>query len=157
MNYYSKKVAVFNIPALIYVSVILWDCGADMYKKYQLTHWKNSFFKTFLIVMYTALKNCVWGVYEDKKIIATFQTKIQNKRLHFGKLAVSPKISGKGVGSYCLTEMEKMAKCQGLTSLTCEVYEKSKHAYDFYIKRGFTVVGEMKTLNYKELILEKRL
>lgn len=158
MTYFTKKIVIYNIQALIQITQILKKCGDDMYFKYGLSHWKNSYFKTFLIVIYTAFKHSIDGVFDgSNNMIATFQTKCQTNSLHFSKLAVSPKTTGKGIGSYCLSQMECLAKKQGLQYLKCEVYDKSKHAYDFYIKRGFVEVGKVETLKYTELILEKRL
>jgi ribosomal protein S18 acetylase RimI-like enzyme len=128
-----------------------------MYAKDGLTHWKNSFFKTLLIVGYRALTHSVYAVFDDSKnMIATFQTALKNDALHFSKLAVSPRTAGKGIGSFCLNEMNRMAANCGKSFLRCEVYDKSRHAYDFYVKRGFTVTGEEKTKKYTELTLEKR-
>ncbi len=158
MDYSIKKIAIYNIPALIKVSRILKKCGDDMYSNYKLSHWKNSYFKTFLIVVYTALKHTVYGVLDETdNMIATFQTSRRGEGLHFSKLAVSPEVSGKGIGSYCLSKIEALAKEKGLTCLKCEVYDKSKHAYDFYIKRGFIESGRLETLKYTEIVLEKML
>ena len=156
MTYKTKKIRLYDLPALFKIAGILKACGDDMYARYQLAHWKNSLIKTFLIVIYTALQREVYAVEDDGGVvIATFQIKRVENGLHFGKLAVSPTASGKGIGSFCLTFMEDEARRRGLTSLNCEVYDKSKYAYDFYINRGFEAVGEVSTLKYKEIVLKK--
>lgn len=160
MNFTVKRTSFFNIPAFFKIARILKDCGDDMHSKYGLNHWKNSYFKTLLIVYYTALRHRVYGVYQKdtKTMVATFQTrKVSEDKLGFSKLAVSPKVSGKGCGSACLSKIEELAKSEGFCTLTCEVYEKSEHAYEFYKKRGYVTVGSINTRKYCELILEKRM
>ena len=83
--------------------------------------------------------------------------KRMNDSLHFSKLAVSPHSSGKGIGSYCIDFMENEARRLGASALECEVYDKSRHAYDFYINRGFKEVGKTGTLKYSEFVLKKTL
>lgn len=158
MSYSVKKISIFNLIALNSVAKILKDCGDDMYQKYQLSHWKNYYIKTMLIVVYTALKHKVYGVYDGAdNMIATFQTRELSDGLHFSKLAVSPKASRRGIGSYCLEKMEHLAKDKGLLCLKCEVYDKSKHAYNFYLKHGFKEVGKVETMKYTEVALMKNL
>lgn len=156
MRYTVRKIGFYNLPAFIKVSKILKECGDDMYYKYKLKHWKNSYFKTLLIVIYMSLKNTIYGVFDNKQdMIATFQIKYESDCLHFAKLAVSPQMTGKGVGSFCLDEMEKMANQKKVHFLKCEVYEKSEHAYLFYLNRGFKKIRSIETFKYKEIMLEK--
>lgn len=89
--YQVHKVNLFNFPGQIKVNNILFDCGKDMAKKYDLHHWDNSHFKNFLIVAMCELKNTVYLVTEDEKPVATFQTKQVGKTMRFEKLACSPK------------------------------------------------------------------
>lgn len=153
-----KKIKLCNLISLWGITKILKACGEDMYSKYGLKHWKNGYLKTLLIVILCATKNSVYAVFDSNGLmIATFQTKIRDDALHFSKLAVLPSSSSRGVGSYCIGEIESMARSFGLSKLKCEVYDKSLHAYAFYEKRGFVRVGELNTLKYSEFILEKRL
>ncbi|MBQ1212535.1 MAG: GNAT family N-acetyltransferase [Clostridia bacterium] len=157
MSYSVEKISLINIPRVLDVTAILKLCGEDMFSRYGLNHWKNSGFKTFLIVCYTMLKNHTYCVLDGERVIATFQTKLSDDGLHFSKLAVSPDESGKGVGSFCLSEMEKLARMAHRTKLACEVYDKSERARDFYLGRGFEIIGQTETLKYTELVLEKKL
>ena len=156
-KYTLKKIGTFNFGSIKMVSHILKDCGEDMYNKYGLTHWKNSYFKTLLITIYLSLKNQIWLLVDGNDAIATFQTKVVGDGLHFSKLAVSPSRAGQGVGSVCLAYMEKIARESGANKLLCEVYDKSEHARVFYEKKGFAENGNINTLKYSEIKLEKRL
>ena len=63
----------------------------------------------------------------------------------------------RGIGTYCMKEIERLAKEYGSKEITCEVYDKSEHAKSFYEHRGYTVCGEIKTLKYKELKMRKKI
>lgn len=155
--YQVQKIGLFNIPGQIKVNNILFACGKDMAKKYDLHHWDNTHFKNFIIVALCELKNSVYLVTEDGKSVATFQTKKNDDTLRFEKLACSPELAGKGIGSYCMSCIEKMAKKMNCKRVVMEVYSPSKHALDFYLHRGYVVCGETKTLKYFEVKMEKKL
>jgi hypothetical protein len=38
-----------------------------------------------------------------------------------------------------------------------EVYDKSQHAIDFYLHRGYVQCGVVNSLKYKEYVLQKQL
>ena len=128
--------------------------------KYDLHHWDNSSFKNFVIIMLCEMKNDVFLVIENKNPVATFQVRVDevdDLNLHFEKLACSPRSSGKGIGSYCMNYMEEMARNKKCKKVCLEVYSSSKHAIEFYKHRGYVVSGEIKTLKYNELKMEKLL
>lgn len=155
--YSIRKLSKINISGLKRVSDILYECGKDMAAKYDLHHWDNSHVKNWLIVVLCALKNNIYLMYNEKIPVATFQTRKVEQSLLFQKLGTSPKYAGGGIGSYCLTEIEHMAKEEGCTEIICEVYDKSEHAKSFYEHRGYTVYGATETLKYKELKMRKEI
>lgn len=151
------KLSKVNIVGLKKVSDILYECGKDMAKKYGLHHWDNSHIKNHIIVALCAMKNDIYLVYNEKAPVATFQTRKTGQSLLFQKLATSPAFSGGGIGSYCLKEIEALAKENECTEVICEVYDQSEHAKSFYEHRGYAIYGETETLKYKELKLRKEL
>lgn len=155
--YLVKRVRLWNVNMLFKVTDVLYRCGKDMAEKYDLHHWDNSRFKTFAIVCYCALKNKIYAVFggQTNAPIATFQTRKKQTSFLFQKLATLPEAAGKGVGSFCLSEIETMAQSAGCKEVVCEVYDKSEHAKAFYERRGYRVFGETKTLKYGELKLKK--
>ncbi len=153
--YTVKKITFRNIFNVLKVSKILYLCGKDMAEKYDLHHWDNSKFKTLVIVGLCVLKNRIYLVFDEKNALATFQVRKCGDLLHFEKLAVSPEASGKGIGSFCLEYMEKMGKESGCRRIGMEVYSPSQHAIDFYINRGYKIIGETNTLKYTEIKMEK--
>lgn len=155
--YQIRKLSKCNITGLKKVSDILYECGKDMAKKYDLHHWDNSCIKNYIIVALCAIKNDIYLVYSEKTPVATFQTRKMEQSFLFQKLATTPAFSGRGIGGYCLTELERLARENGCTEVVCEVYDKSEHAKSFYEHRGYTTYGTTETLKYKELKLRKEL
>lgn len=58
--YEVKRVSLINLSGQFKVNNILYDCGKDMAKKYDLHHWDNSHFKNLIIVVLCELKNAVY-------------------------------------------------------------------------------------------------
>lgn len=153
----ANKLKKYDIIGMLKVSDILYKCGKDMAKNQDLRHWDNSHIKNWVIVALCALKNDIYLVTDGRLPVATFQTRTIDNKLLFRKLAISPKFSGKGIGTRCLAEIEKIAAEHGCGESICEVYEKSEHAIKFYEHRGYTVCGTAETLKYKELKMRKEL
>lgn len=151
------KLKKWNISELLKVSDILYKCGKDMAMKYDLHHWDNSHFKSFIIVVLCALRNNIYLIYDNKIPVATFQTKKNSHSFSFQKLATLPDFAGGGVGTFCLNEIERLAKLEDCQEIICEVYDKSEHAKKFYERRGYLVYGATETLKYKELKLKKEI
>ena len=126
-----------------------------MASKYDLHHWDNFYLKTLAIVCICWLKNNIYLVSNGSNKIATFQTRKDGDVLKFFKLATVPDCMGKGIGSFCLKEIENIALSLGCKEVSCDVYDKSEHALNFYLHKGYTVCGTKETLKYKELELKK--
>lgn len=98
MELYSiHKLKKYNLTELKKVSDILYECGKDMAKKYDLHHWDNSRIKNHIIVAWCALKNDIYLVYKGIEPVATFQTRKTGSSCSFQKLATAPKFSGGGL------------------------------------------------------------
>ncbi len=155
--YSVYKLKIWSIVKLVHISHILYKCGKDMATKYDLHHWDNSHVKNWVILVVCAMKNQIYLVYKNKTPVATFQTRKVNHSYLFQKLATSPEYAGGGIGSYCLSEIERLAKFENCKEVICEVYDKSEHARLFYEHKGYYAYGETDTLKYKELKLRKQL
>ncbi len=153
--YYIRKA---NLCNLFRVEKILYRCGKDMAQKYGLKHWDNSHIKNILILVLCVMKNRIYLVTdEQRRVVATFQTKRAGDTLYFLKLATDPAFSGKGIGTFCIQTIEKMSVNAGCSKVCCEVYDQSIHAIRFYENRGYTVCGSDKTLKYTQLRMERQL
>jgi ribosomal protein S18 acetylase RimI-like enzyme len=125
--------------------------------RYGLNHWNNFYLKNLAIVLMCAMKNNVYLVFDNKTPIATFQTRKCGPAILFQKLATDPDFESRGVGSFCLSEIERIGREWGCSEVVCEVYDKSKHAIRFYEHKGFTVYDTAKTLKFTELKMKKQL
>ena len=150
-----KKICKFDFIALKEICNILYLSGKDMSEKYDLHHWDNSRLKTWIIVILCVLKNDIYVVFDEKSIVATFQLKKQDKVLFFRKLATLPSEAGRGIGSFCMSTIEAIAKTEGCSLIKCEVYDKSEHAIEFYKKRNYKINGSVETIKYTEIRMEK--
>ena len=92
--YRVSKLSKGNIFELKNGSDILYECGKDMAKKYDLHHWDNSHIKNHIIVALCAMKNDIYLVYSEKTPVATFQTRKTGQSFLFQKLATTPAFSG---------------------------------------------------------------
>lgn len=155
--YSVRKLRIWNIAGLLKVSDILYKCGKDMAAKYELHHWDNPHIKNWIIVALCAMKNRIYLVYDNKTPVATFQTRKIKQSFLFQKLATSPQFAGGGVGTFCINEIERLAKEENCVEIICEVYDKSEHAKKFYEHKGYLVYGKTESLKYKELKLRKEL
>lgn len=154
--YNVHKVKLYHISKLCGVGKILYRCGKHMAKEQALHHWDNSWLKTWVVVMLCALKNEIYLVKnQEGTAVATFQTKTIGDSLHFGKLATDPDQAGKGVGSFCMATIERLARQRGCKCVRCEVYDKSEHAIAFYTQKNYRVTGECNSIKYRQLKMEK--
>lgn len=154
-NLKIERIFPWNIKKSLLSARILNQCGKDMAQKYDLHHWDNSMIKSCVIMGLCLLKNHVYIVLEGKNPVATFQIKKGGSTLFFEKLAVNPEVSGRGFGSYCMRQIEKMAKKLDCEKIQMEVYSQSRHAIEFYQKKGYKQVGKTDTRKYTDLIMEK--
>ena len=155
--YSVKKINFWNLFALGKIVGILYRCGKDMTKKYDLQHWNNSRLKNWIIVAMCVVKNEIYLVFDEKSAVATFQVRKTKDALLFSKLATSPDFAGRGIGTFCMEKIEQMARECGSASVICEVYDKSNHAISFYERKGYAVYGTVETLKYTELKMIKTL
>ena len=157
-DYLVNKVSKINIFQLNKVRYILHLAGKDMSAKYGLNHWNNSFFKDCIIIILCCLKNEIYIVRnQENVIVATFQIHLINEDLCFEKLATHPLLLGKGIGSFCINEIETIAKNKKCKNVICEVFDKSQHAIDFYQNKGYSIYDTIDTLKYKEYKMKKEL
>lgn len=81
--YSVRKLSRCNIAKLKTVSDILYECGKDMAKKYDLHHWNNSHIKNYVIVALCALKNDIYLVYNEKHLWRHFKHGKRNNHFCF--------------------------------------------------------------------------
>lgn len=77
----------------------------------------------------------------------------------FSMFAVDPSQQGRGVGGLLLGAVERRAAEAGNAELALSMAEPDHALRDYYLKRGFRIVGTWKWpyTNYTSLIMSKRL
>ena len=73
--YSIKKIKLYDIIGQFQVNKILYECGKDMAKKYDLHHWDNGFIKNTIIIVLCMLKNNIYLIKSHNTVVATFQIK----------------------------------------------------------------------------------
>ncbi len=155
--YSAVKLKISDVGKLYKVARILHRCGKDMAAKYDLHHWDNAYPKIWLIVLLCAVKNDMYLVFDHEAPVATFQTRKNEDSLLFQKLATAPDFAGKGIGTFCLGEIERIGRENGCSKILCEVYDQSKHAIQFYEHKGYTAYQSVETLKYNVVKMMKKL
>jgi GNAT superfamily N-acetyltransferase len=76
---------------------------------------------------------------------------------YFSQFAVDPDLQGQGIGRLLLDHCERQALENGAKELACSMAEPDRELYDFYIRRGYRLIGHWQWpyTNYKSAILSK--
>jgi len=102
----------------------------------------------------------IYVVTENAQInpIAVFALyKINNTEIEIKNIAVSESLQGKGIGSYLVSEIKRIAKRENFNTITVGTPDSSYREIKFYEKNGFTKFDIKKDFfveNYPEPIIE---
>jgi len=128
---------------------ILKLCGQDMKSKLGLTHWYPPY--PIRLFRKDAEERSVYTVTEEDQIIATFTIDTrpleyyyptlwrypEHKAMYVSHLSVLPKLQGKGIGSWCMNEIENLAIDLSCRAVRLDAYEKYEQLLQFYDKLGY--------------------
>lgn len=128
---------------------ILAAAGAYMVETMGLMHWATPYSRE-RITEDTEGKQ-VYIVRSDDAFVATFTLSDKTTyafrgtpdegAAYLSKFAVAPGIMKSGIGSACIGYIESVCRREGKTKLRFDVYAKSEHAINFYVKMGYTEVA----------------
>lgn len=62
---------------------------------------------------------------------------------------IAPDYTSNGIGSECLTKLEKDAKDMGIENLVAEISSENNGSISFHKKHGFTICGELRNIGEK--------
>ena len=141
---------------------ILKICGEDMHKKQSLNHWLKPY--PINKIKEDIHSKRVFLVKDNNEYIATFSLDKNSSKffndngpyIYLSKFAVLPNRSGKGIGKKCLEYIDCLIKDEKYKGVRLDVYDKSTHAINFYLKNGFNNLFESKTTNFTVICMEKR-
>ena len=87
--------------------------------------------------------NLVYKLIQDKKIIGYYSLiQIDPQTIELDNLFIHPNVIGKGMGSLLLQDAINRSKDGAYTRM--KLYA-DPHATDFYLKKGFEVIGQLET------------
>lgn len=144
------------------VYFILKECGEDMYKNQLLEHWLNPY--PLSKIKEDIISKRLFLVKLNQEFIGTFSLDKNSSKffddnknyIYLSKFAILPNQSGRGIGSRCLNYIETIAKNENYKGIRLDVYDKSKHAINFYMRNGFKELFLAKTTNFSVICMEKR-
>ena len=129
------------------------ECGEKMFLEDGLLHWADAL--TLSYVKEMCLKREAYVVLKNGKCVAFFTMGIgssyfapDENALFIGKIATTPEMWRKGIGSYCMRWIKTEARKRNKTLLRTTVYTKSDKAVDFLIKQGFEKIYQRSTKHF---------
>lgn len=94
-------------------------------------------------------------VYKNESPCGFFWYSSRGMSLHINTIVIDKKYQGKGIGTYIIDELEKLAKSKKFEYIELGVQGSNKYAYSFYIKKGFMEFGYTK--DFDTYYMHKRL
>lgn len=128
---------------------ILVSCGEDMYKRLGLNHWYpyDDLNKFQAKVKYAN----VYCVYSKDQMIGTFNlnenprayyklsmwSNPEAKAVYLGQLAILPEFQGKGLGVWCMQQIENIVQEMGCEIIRFDCIERHPRLVKFYENAGY--------------------
>ncbi|MBV6623935.1 MAG: GNAT family N-acetyltransferase [Rivularia sp. (in: Bacteria)] len=149
------QVTVSEIPVL---HQILVECGLDLQTRFNLYYWVPPY--PLEKMLKDTNKMDIYAIKLDSELVGTFtiETKMPSGYLKYGninwqnpslaafyihRLAVMPFFQGKGIGTWCLHEIENLAINRNYSALRLDAVKTNQKLLKFYEKSGYKKVGEM--------------
>lgn len=150
------------------IEQIYFQCSEDMKLQFNLNHWESPYPKDILSERIAS--NSVYKLVRGNDIIATFMLTSEYPNtfadyigidetpfLYLSRLAVIPDRQSKGIGSYCLSYAEQIAKEKGAQVIRLDVLSNHTLLLNFYIKNGYRRLGSGNTRRFKIEFFEKKI
>ena len=131
------------------VHILLTFCGQHMFNHLGLNHWHPfAPLEKFKDKVKHATLYCI---YENDRMIATFNLSTtprpyytlsdwkdpNAKAVYLGHLAIHPDFQGKKIGTWCIHQIEQIAKEMGAQSIRFDCIERHPWLSSFYEKMGY--------------------
>jgi GNAT superfamily N-acetyltransferase len=152
MGYTASKRGPDDIDDL-YALIVA--CGEDMWRRLGLDHWKPPI-PIEMFREYARTKQ-VFAVENDGALVGTFTigfdppepyplerwSDATHKAIYLNKLAVRPNLQQKGLGRWCMEEIERLAAARGCQALRFDALTRNAPLLDFYDHLGYRRAGDM--------------
>lgn len=172
MSIEFKQVFPYEEDKINEVYEIIKSSGEFMFEQHGLVHWKSPYPKEAIKKNCENRKVFLAKNIKNNKYVHTFQlelieeyTTIREYRIQeanqkiavINKFATVPQAAGRGIGTLSMNFIEELCLNRGIYCISLDVYDKSEHAIQFYIKKGFSVTGTKMTKNFRVYQMEKQL
>lgn len=153
--------------AIIPLHKILAACGKSMYEKFGLEHWHPFMdIATFKKLME---KKDLYGIYQNGIAVATFNLSIESRdyyydelwsnpheqAIYLGQLGIDPTLQGKGLGKWCMHQVEEITKNMGRKAIRFDGLSLHPWLKIFYEKLDYLPRGIVKPKQWDLLCFEK--
>ena len=146
MNYQIKEVKSEEIAI---VHEIIKKCGERLKFEFGLSHWDPPY--PIQLLRKDAKEKNVYAVTMGEQTLATFTVSTRplpyyfpelwlhpnQKAVYVSHLAVLPERQGKGIGSWCMREIEQIAISWDCQAVRLDAYERYNKLLEFYDKLGY--------------------
>lgn len=152
---------------IIPLHALLTACGRTMYETFKLIHW-HPFMD--LGKFETLMKDKdLYGVYRNTIAIATFNlssdprdyyfdklwSNPEEKAFYLGQLGIKPHLQGKGIGKWCMHQIERLAYEAGCKAIRFDGLSQHPWLKKFYEKLGYRFCGTVKPGQWELTCFEK--
>jgi GNAT superfamily N-acetyltransferase len=133
---------------------ILKKCGLDEQARFGLGYWVPPY--PLEAMRKSAEERDVYAVYDGDELVATFTTGTQQPSyyltipgvreawdasgepaLYLSRLAVLPEFQGRGIGTWCIKRMERLARAEGCKAVRFDAYDKHLKLLEYYDRLGY--------------------
>jgi GNAT superfamily N-acetyltransferase len=150
MHLHTNKVGPDEVESL---HEILRLCGLDMQARFGLAHWIPAY--PLELMRRDAEQKSVYAVLDGERTGATFTVGTQPpfyydpvlselpnaKAMYLNRLAVLPEMQGRGIGTWCMQIIERLAVENACSVLRFDAYDKHLKLLDFYRGLGYQERG----------------
>lgn len=133
---------------------ILSKCGQDMQARFGLSHWIPPY--PLELMRKSAEERDVYAIVDGIELVATFTTgtvpqpyyltipglweawdAAGEPALYLNRLAVLPRLQGRGIGTWCMNTIESMAQAEGCRAVRFDAYNKHLKLLEYYDRLGY--------------------
>lgn len=133
---------------------ILTQCGQDLQARFGLNHWVPPY--PLELMRKSAQERDVYAIYDGAELVATFTTgtvpppyyltipglweswdAAGEPALYLNRLAVRPELQGRGIGTWCMKTIERMAQAEGCKAVRFDAYDKHLKLLEFYDRLAY--------------------
>lgn len=144
---------------IIPLHALLTACGKKMHETFGLMHWHPFMdLKKFETLMRS---KDLYGVYQNKSAIATFNLSSNprdyyfdklwsnpgEKAFYLGQLGIQPLLQGQGIGKWCMHQIERLAYEAGCKVIRFDGLSQHPWLKEFYEKFGYRICGKLSQHN----------